>query len=310
MDEKTVKQIFAQYDLGNVGKVEKIEIGFTNELYSIDDRFILKIYTGHDGEKNFEKEVFFYEFFKNKIPVPKVVVADKTKKSCKNNFVIYRKIKGDNLYSKWHLFSDEERRKIVKQLCEILRKINESSIDEFVEKFKIDASFSWRNKVVDEIGVYLEKCKKRKTVSNDFTESIEIFVKENSHVLEKQKIGLVYWDAHFDNILIQDNKIVGILDFERTELGSVDFGLDIIKRMVDYPKKYMSEEFEEFAKKEDYKNLLKWFREFYPELFDFKNLGMRLKLYAVEHDLKTLLDWPNSKEVKEMIEKTIGYEAS
>ena len=50
--------------------------------------------------------------------------------------------------------------------------------------------------------------------------------------------------------------IVGILDFERTEVSSIDFILDIIKRIVEYPKKYMSEKFEKFAKKEDYAHLL------------------------------------------------------
>ena len=41
--------------------------------------------------------------------------------------------------------------------------------------------------------------------------------------------------------------ILGILDFERTEVSSIDFNLDIVKRMVDYPKKYISEKFKKFA---------------------------------------------------------------
>ena len=53
--------------------------------------------------------------------------------------------------------------------------------------------------------------------------------------------------------------------------------------------------------------MFKVVREFYPELFDFKDFEMRLKVYAVEHDLKTLLDWSISKDVKKMIANTISY---
>ncbi|MBD3299798.1 MAG: hypothetical protein GF347_00420 [Candidatus Moranbacteria bacterium] len=78
--------------------------------------------------------------------------------------------------------------------------------------------------------------------------------------------------------------------------------------MVEYTKKYMSKEFEKFAKKEDYENLLDWFLEFYPELFEFKDLDKRLDLYAIKNDLDTLIWWPNSIQVKQMIAKTVKYD--
>jgi hypothetical protein len=65
--------------------------------------------------------------------------------------------------------------------------------------------------------------------------------------------------------------------------------------MVEHPTKYMSEEFEKFAKKEDYIHLLGRFHEFYPELFEFKNIDKRLDLYSIEYDLHTLLDRPTSQ---------------
>ena len=82
-------------------------------------------------------------------------------------------------------------------------------------------------------------------------QEIRVFVESHHNALTEEKISLVYWDTHFDNILVENNKIVGILDFERTELSSINFVLDIIKRMTDYPKKYISKESEKFAKKGD-----------------------------------------------------------
>ena len=223
--------------------------------------------------------------------------------------MIYPKIDGDNLYSKWHLLSNEQRKIIIKQLCDILKVINKSPYDEFLQKFDVNFSNNWHDKILNQIQNSLKKIEEKNLLSSEFIKVIKNFVDDNHNILKEQKLTLVYWDAHFDNILVQDTKIVGILDFERTEVSSMDFVLDIIKRMVEYPKKYMSEKFEKFAKKEDYANLLDWFQEFYPELFEFENLDKRLDLYSVEHDLDTLIWYPDSVEVKQIIAKTVKYDS-
>ena len=307
MEQKIVEKIFAEHGLGNVVSVANIEIGFTNKVYLVNDAFILKVCEDESNEQKFESEVFFYNFFKDKIPVPKIRVFDKSKNIYGKFFMIYPKIEGDNLYTKWHLLNNEQRKIIIKQICDILKVINKSPYDEFLQKFDVNFSDNWHDKILNQIQNSLTKIEEKKLLSPEFIKVIKKFVEDNHHVLKEQKLALVYWDVHFDNILVQDTNIVGILDFERTEVSSMDFVLDIVKRMVEYPKKYMSEKFEKFAKKEDYAHLLDWFQEFYPELFEFENLDKRLDLYAVEHDLDTLIWYPNSKEVKQMIAKTVKY---
>ena len=309
MEQKIVEKIFESHGLGKVKSVANIEIGFTNKIYLVNASFILKVCEDEGNEQKFEIEVFFYNIFKAKIPVPEISVFDKSKSIYGKFFMIYPKIEGDNLYAKWHLLNNEERKIIIKQLCDILKVINKSPNDEFLQKFDVNFSDNWHDKILNQIQNSLKKIEEKKLLSPEFIKVIKKFAEDNHNVLKEQKLALVYWDAHFDNILVQDTKIVGILDFERTEVSSMDFVLDIVKRMVEYPKKYMSEKFEKFAKKEDYAHLLDWFQEFYPELFDFKNLDKRLDLYAVEHDLDTLIWYPNSVEVKQMIAKTVKYDS-
>ncbi len=310
MKQKFVEKIFAEHSLGKVESVVNIEIGFTNKVYLVNDAFIFKVCEDESNEQKFEIEVFFYNFFKDKIPVPKISVFDKSKKIYGKFFMIYPKIEGDNLYSKWHLLNNDQRKIIISQLCDILKVINKSPYDEFRQKFDINFSDNWHDKILNQIQNSLKKIEARKLLSPEFIKVIKKFVDDNHHVLKEQKLALLYWDAHFDNILVQDTKIVGILDFERTDVSSIDFVLDTVKRIVEYPKKYMSEKFEKFAKKEDYAHLLDWFLEFYPELFEFENLDKRLDLYAVEHDLDTLIWYPDSVEVKQIIAKTVKYDGS
>jgi len=307
MENKIVEKIFESHGLGKVESVANIEIGFTNKVYLVNDAYILKVCEDESNEQKFEIEVFFYNFFKDKIPVPKIKVFDKSKSIYGKFFMIYPKIEGDNLYAKWHLLNNDQRKIIIKQLCDILKVINKSPYDKFQQKFDVNFSDNWHDKILNQIQNSLKKIEEKKLLSPEFIKAIKKFVDDNHHVLKEQKMTLVYWDAHFDNILVQDTKIVGLLDFERTEVSSIDFVLDIVKRMVEYPKKYMSEKFEKFAKKEDYAYLMDWFQEFYPQLFEFEKLDKRLDLYAVEHDLDTLIWYPNSKEVKQMIAKTVKY---
>lgn len=305
MNKKITQRILQKHNLGQIKSYSKINIGYTNKVYSVNDEYILKVCEDMKNEVNFAKEVFLYQFFKNKIPVPDVIIFDQSKTIYGKSYMIYKKIHGDNVYSIWHLITNQERRMIIQQLCSILRIINESSYKPFAKKFQLDSKLNWHDKVINQINHSLMVLERRKVISQKLIQSIQYFVETNHNCLCEQKITLVFWDAHFDNILVKNNTIVGVLDFERTDLSSLDFNLDIIKRMVDYPTKYMSEQFEKYAKKEDYVHLLTWFREFYPELFEFKDLHKRLDLYAIMHDLDTLIDWPNSKETKQMIAKVV-----
>ena len=307
MNKAFLSTIFKLNNLGKVTSFQRIEIGFTNKVYFVNNEFIVKVCDDEANEQNFAKEVFFYSVFKNKIPVPDIIIYDTSKKLYNKHYIVYPSIKGDNLYLKWHLLCIEKRKNIVKQLCEILKIINQTPYKSFVEKFNIDTVISWQEKVVNKIYNSLEKISKKNILSTNLISVIKSFVTNNKNSLLEQKMALVYWDAHFDNILVQEDIIVGFLDFESTDFSSLDFVLDIIQRMVKYPKKYMSEESEKFAKKEDYADLLNWFKEFYPELFAFKNLKKRLDLYSIEHDLRTLLLYPNCKDTKQMIAKTVKF---
>ena len=44
-----------------INKVKKINVGFTNTIYSINDSYIVKICTNIDNEESFLKEIEFYK---------------------------------------------------------------------------------------------------------------------------------------------------------------------------------------------------------------------------------------------------------
>ena len=301
MDVSTVHKILAAQDVPPANSVKQIEVGFTNTVYSVDDRYILKVCTDTKGnESPFRLEVELYEYFNATLPVPRLIAYDDSKTLIPYHYMLYPKIEGDNLYNVWHTLSREERRDIIRQLCGMLRIINSADIARLPTDVLQPVS-SWRDAVMGRLQQYLRVARDMRTLDPEVLARVATFVDKNAHCLDEQKLALVYWDVHFDNVLVKGNNIVGLLDFERTEIASIDFVLDTVKRMVDYPKKYMSAYAEQFARDEDYKDLLDWYREFYPELFGFTDLSCRLDLYTLAHNLEDLENWPETQELKDVI---------
>lgn len=60
--------------------VERINVGFTNTIYSINDSFIVKICTNFDNEFNFKKEIDFYNANKENDLIPKLYYSNIEKK--------------------------------------------------------------------------------------------------------------------------------------------------------------------------------------------------------------------------------------
>lgn len=302
-----IKTIFTKNNISKVCSFYRLNTGFTNDIYVVDEKYILKICVNEENEVNFKRECFCYKLYKGIIPVPNVIVSDTSKSIIDKCYMIYEKINGNNLYSRWHLLNNEERKHIVNQLACIINHINTVDYKAFINEFNIDEDINWHKTRYNSLKEKLDKLKSNDVLGDKLLIGIHNYIENNHSVLMEQKIGLTYYDLHFDNVLVSGNKVAALLDFERTDVMSIDYALDTIKRMVQYPYLYASEEYEEFTKQEDYINVLKWFKEFAPEMFDFKDLDTRLSLYSIEYDMHMLAKFPKAEGIKKRLLKTLEY---
>ena len=295
-----MKQLLKEHALkGN--KITKIQVGFTNDIFSVDEQYIIKICKDRHNEPSFRREAELYQHFYPKLPVPHLKIYDDTKSLLDKDFMIYDKIKGDNLYNVWHQLTNELRRDLVRQLCAILKTINRADLQSLPVNIGLKEGVNWSQTVMSRLTKSLAVAQSMQTLSIDEIKRLQEFLNAHRSCLDEQKIALVYWDAHFDNVLVRDHKVVGLLDFERTELASIDFVFHLVYRMFKLPKWYMSEYAEQFAQAADYQYLMDWCEEFYPELFDFADIQTRIKLYSITADLENLKRWPHVKMLKNNI---------
>jgi serine/threonine protein kinase len=286
-----IKEILRYKDI-KFRQLTKSESGFTNLVYFIDDKLVIKVLESNGNKVKFANEIGFYKSMDFDF-IPKYICSGDYQGV---KYLVIEKIQGMSLYEIWHLLSDKEKKNIIIQISHILKKINEHVNSSFLDKRYIrdDLVTLYQNAFDTNIAI-LEK----KGYDIDF---LKKYASERVPVVFKEsRCGLVYNDAHFDNFIYDGNELK-LIDFDRILHTSIDFELLILSTMVKNPKKFASERIEPFVSVKDYQDILPVMRREYPELFNFKYLDERLYLYSffytlgniytykLDHLLKRVLD--------------------
>ena len=288
--EKIINTILKQNTtlFGINHKVEKINVGFTNTIYNIDDFFIVKICTNSNNENAFQKEIEFYKTNKINNLIPKMYYSSTDKKDIPYFYEIIEKIDGVSLYNVWHTFNEEQREEIIKQLCIAMKCIHSNT----------GKSYDWTKIIKNQFLSLYEKAKQFNIFSAEEQRLLDYTYTKFGNYLKSNDFVLIHNDLHFDNIFFYDGKIK-LIDFERSMYAPRDFELDILYRMIRKPWKFASEETEPYTNLSDYSKIMSYIEKYYPELVNIPNLYKRLAIYDIVYFLEHLIQHPNIKELKD-----------
>lgn len=264
----------------------KINVGFTNTIYSVGD-YIVKICTDKENENEFIKEINFYNSNSNNSLIPKLYYSDITKKDIPYYYEIMEKVKGVSLYNVWHTYSEEEREDIIRQLCDAMKMIHSTK----------GTKYDWPKAIKTKFNILYSRAKELNIFSQDEIELLDQAYLNFDKYLESDEFVLVHNDLHFDNIFV-DNKKIKIIDFERSLYAPRDYELDILYRMVRKPWKFASEETEDYTDESQYKNIMSYIGKYYPELVSNPYLYERLGIYDIVYFMAQLIRHPELEELK------------
>ena len=273
---------------GNNPIVKRINVGFTNTLYDINDKYIIKICTNLSNEEKFKKEINFYNSNIDNDLIPKLYYSSIDKTKVPYMYEIIEKIDGVSLYDVWHELDESEREQIIKQLCEAMKKFHSNKGE----------AYDWVGKTSNLFVDYLEKTKEKGLFKKDELSLLNTVYAKFPELLKSDEFVLVHNDLHFDNIFYKNGRIK-LIDFERSIYAPRDFELDILYRMIRKPWKFASEENEQYTKLSDYENIMSYIEKYYPELIHTENLYKRLAIYDIVYYLKQYINAPQYDELKE-----------
>ena len=273
---------------GTNPSVEKINVGFTNTLYKVNDSYIVKVCTDNNNEDDFKKEISFYNSNKDNSLIPKLYISNTDKKDIPYFYEILEKVNGVSLYNVWHTYSEEQREDIIRQLCAAMKQMHSIKGD----------NYNWTEYMKKEFNPLYAKAKELNIFNDEEQELLEQAYSVFDKYLESDEFVLVHNDLHFDNVFVDNGKIK-IIDFERSMYAPKDFELDIFYRMIRKPWKFASEETEEYTETHQYSNIMSYVKKYYPELVATPNLYERLGIYDIVYFLSQLVEHPELNELKD-----------
>lgn len=291
--------------------INEIKVGYATEVFSIKNKYILRV-NKILSENSFRKGYFLLDFFKGKIPCPKVLIFDNSRRLISKCYGIYERLDGDILQHQWKNYNNATRKQIIKDVCnKLLKVLNNTKFDSRFkdyqkDRYNLNPNYSWHDLIYNEIIEKLNKVSKQNRLSKSEITKVKRYIDKNHNLLKEENIKLTYWDLHFNNVIVKNKKVVGFIDFDAICYTSIDNPLYIIKWQSTKPNDYANG-MGGYSKK-DYSQVMKWYKEFYPEMFNFKKINTRINLYLLSTYLKRLGHNTSPKEaVKEINKITKNY---
>jgi len=266
--------------------VKKFTGGWVNHAYSVGDKYVIKV-EKNLGVLSHQPEIM-EQLFNAGAKVPRLfdygTAEDKT-------YIVMEKVPGQKLSETWPSLSAEQKENFVIQIVEqlkifhslhyaqySLRSLNRE-FDNFKDFLKSLTDFS----VIDESkldGLTLQNLALLKDYYNDHEDVLG----------ETGTAVLVHNDMHFENILYEDDKLTGVIDFDFTRQAPKDYELwhmlDFFYRPAHYVEKHVEGIWAGYVGDSDIELL----RKHYQELFSHPHLSERLHLYLMDNLIGHLQD--------------------
>ncbi len=279
--EEIAKTIFEINNLGVINSIEKINIGFNNSIYCVNDEYIIKICKKEEKEKGIKQEIDFYQYSVHNFH-PKLIASDLTKKEVPFIYLVEESIEGINLYDVWTKLSNSQKKEILIQLLGIMKLLHKRRINNKEGLFKIMKSYS----------NYLEKAKTSSLFSQSQVEYLQELELVIPQYFSKADFSYIHGDIHFNNLILDNGGKLKIIDFENYAGFPKDKEFDSISRMARQPKSYRQNGNNNLLISENCSEILPFFKENYKEVCNVPSFNERLLIYDCLNSLKWIFKYP------------------
>ncbi|MFT4244045.1 MAG: aminoglycoside phosphotransferase family protein [Candidatus Woesearchaeota archaeon] len=232
VDNNEIEMIFEslQIKIYNIIKIKTL-VNFLFKVETDKNNYYVKIYEDLTQSRIGSKLAYLYPFLnENKIPVPKVVKYDDTLGLIKYPYIIITEIQGEMLCDVIGDMDDKEKLNIYNEFGKITAHIhsityntfgevfNDNLVDKYIEANNKGPFGNWKNMHIEIIKHRLSLFKN--SSFEDLIEPIFLWFDKNSNLIDYEITPrLLHIDLNMKNILIKNNKISGVIDFDGAVIG-------------------------------------------------------------------------------------------
>lgn len=241
----------------NVKSVYKAHGGFGHTCYMIileDKKYLLKINVRHKLKEDIDNEIYAHEILASQLKVPKIVYRG-TLRQTREAFFVQEWLDGMDAKTCMNEMSIDERKEFFYEFGTLIGKMHQIKNCCYSEDILCNKTY---HSLTDFCRIRMNNSvlaiEKSNLVSNNF-------IKEATNKISNKIISLdmnvtptfVHGDLHLENVILKDNHIVGLIDFERCKF--LDSYYDFVKLFLWVFEEY-SEYYGDFLNGYEYTNII------------------------------------------------------
>ena len=283
----TVARILGRHGLGRTS-VEPLPGGQINASYLVDRLYVLRINLRPEEHGKLAREARVLAMLRDRVPAPETIAYDGSSQIVPYEYMIQTYLPGESLLVRWGQTGEEERAAILSQLATLLRRLHSLRLSGFGDPSQPRQGETWAALHARRAAHALASARAAENADPALLERAARVLARDSAALGIGVPALTHGDLHFGNIHVQNGLITGLLDFERAWAAAPDWELDQLLRFVRYPHLFADGALEGEVHPSQFTGVIPAIRSGYPDLFDVPALSARLRVYALEYDLRGL----------------------
>ena len=292
MDEKVIREICLANQL-QCNIITKLFGSFDKELYFIDDKYLIRT-----SKQSMLEEQSRINRVKDLKQVPKILYAsDQSSTNGNIYYLILQYVSGCELLTNYHDLQERDIREIGMEIANFLHDLHnlkgkKYDIGHYVPRIPgYDKSWRSGHEIYwSDIYNSLKKIQLSEAAQHMLELSNE-YINTNISCLDYENgPSLLHNDFHYKNIIIHNNALSGIIDWECSQYGEADFDLIHLLHWCIFPP----------SKDLDMTQLLTTIFHSYMKKSSIPMLEKRLTIYLLEHDFIQIL-WSQGKREAELL---------
>lgn len=209
-------------------------------------------------------------------------------------FLIVRRKRGRTLARWWPDLRLSQRREAIEQLAGCMRAIHSTTVPDGLDPITDTPQLlgSGGNPTLPVLHG-LRGLRSLPNIEPKLIDHLESTVQSLASSVEMYpETGLVHGDLSLENVLWDGSSISAILDFEWARGAPRELDLDVLCRFLALPDLHVPDAYRGRVGPGDYREVVGWLAESYPELFSPAELDRRLALFAIAYEVRAVLANP------------------
>jgi aminoglycoside phosphotransferase (APT) family kinase protein len=236
------EQIAAIWQAYGLGPVETIAVprrGCSNACFLVNDNRVVRFQVTELPLHKFRTEKCAYDLLRGgELPVPELLALDESRELVPYAFVVMTRLPGETVYDSWTGLDGRTREQLAFEAGRYQALLHQRTLPAFGSLGRLaEGGFpTWTAYLEDYVARHSRQARDEDLLDATTTTRVEQLLARFQRLMAAVTTGcLLHSDYHFENILQQEGRITGIIDFEWAMSGDPVFDCRIDETLAECP---------------------------------------------------------------------------